>query len=69
MSRREGTDMIVLVVEDCTGRKLLKMKAQASDERMIESIFNSVINKYGMGLKIIRAEAPAIIEEEEKFEW
>jgi hypothetical protein len=68
MSRRDGSDMIFLVVEDCTGRKLMRSKSSANDERAIANMFNSIINKYGMGLRVIKRAAP-LEPDEEEFKW
>ena len=67
MSRREGNDMIVLTIEDCTGRKLLRLKSPAGDENKVGEMFNSILEKYGMALTIVKQQhAPKTAE---PFEW
>ena len=55
-------DILVLVTEDCTGRKLNKKKANVNDEEEIIRIFQSFIDKYSLNIKII-------VTEDKKKDW
>lgn len=43
---RSGDDVTTLVVEDCTGRKLLKFKANSTDDDALAHIWNQHVEKY-----------------------
>ena len=45
-------DVIRIFNEDCTGRKLFKITAHVSDEKEIKRMFNSIIQKYGLKLRV-----------------
>lgn len=47
-------DVIRIFNEDCTGRKLFRISAQASDEKALAYAFNSIIDKYGLKLRVTR---------------
>lgn len=49
---RSGNDLIEIVLTDCTGRKLSKWKANASDAREVVKILDSLIKKYDLKIFI-----------------
>ena len=64
--------MITLISEDCTGRKIDKLKANTSDENSVAKIIQFVIDKYGLKLKIKKIEKPKGLDwlkSDEEFKW
>ena len=59
----KGSDVLTVIHEDCTGRKFDKQRANADDADAVSKIFKSVIDKYGLKLKIVNEEP------ENKLEW
>lgn len=58
---RRGNDILVVITEDCTGKKFSKFKSSLDNEEEVARVFNSVISKYGMKLKVVSTK--------EKFDW
>lgn len=61
-------DIIRVINEDCTGRKIMRKTANAEDSQAIKELFNSVIDKYGLDLEVVSAKSTRIRNEEE-FHW
>ena len=53
---KKGTDILVLVNEDCTGRKIARFKCNADDSKEVAKVFQAVIDKYGLPLKIVKSD-------------
>lgn len=49
---RSGDDVITLICEDSTGRKIFKLRANTSDGKSIEGIFNELIEKYNLKIYV-----------------
>ena len=67
-----GGDVITVVEEDFTGRRLQKLRANSSDEEEIAKIFQSVIDKYALNLKVIKDEnkkGGSWLDTDESFTW
>ena len=67
-----GSDILVIVNEDCTGKKLSKSRASLEDEESVKNIMQSIIDKYGLNLKVINASnnnALSWLKADEEFRW
>ena len=67
-----GSDIITVIQEDFTGRKLQKFRSNAINEEEIAKIFQSVIDKYGLNLKVVKSQANKSIswlDADETFSW
>ena len=67
-----GSDIITVITEDSTGRKIDKKRASSQDELAVAHAFQSIIDKYGLDLKIIheRNQSKASwYEADEEFKW
>jgi len=60
----QGSDIIEIINEDYTGRKIGKSKVTISDEEGFARIMNSIIDKYALNLEVIRKTA-----EKDKIDW
>lgn len=61
-------DIIRVINEDCTGRKIMRKTANAEDSEAVRELFNSVIDKYGLDLQVVSVKTKRIRKEEE-FHW
>lgn len=61
-------DIIRVINEDCTGRKIMRKTANAEDSEAIKELFNSVIDKYGLDLQVVSSKNNRVRTEEE-FHW
>lgn len=52
-------DIVRIINEDCTGRKIMRKTANADDPESIKDAFNAVIEKYGLDIKIINSSRKA----------
>ena len=64
-------DILVLINEDCTGRKISKRKVNLQDEDEVMNMLTSLINKYGLNLEITRKENKQRLwtESDEEFKF
>lgn len=65
-------DIIRISNEDCTGRKLFRAVAQVSDEKEVARVFNSIINKYGLKLRVQKIDsndALSFLKADEEFRF
>lgn len=65
-------DIIRVINEDCTGRKIMRKTANANDAESIREIFTAVIQKYGLKLKVIEADnvdSLSFLQPDEEFNW
>jgi hypothetical protein len=66
----QGNDVVIVTLEDCTGRRLFKYKSNADDEEEVRRILQSLINKKGLNLKVIEFQNPhSPFESDEDFEF
>lgn len=68
----QGSDIIIVSSEDCTGRKLSKQRSNVFDEEAVGKMFQSIIDKYRLGLKVVKAEPRdklKFLKEDEEFKW
>jgi len=68
----KGNDVITIVQEDFTGRKLQRFRANLNDEDEIARLFQSVIDKYGLNLKItkeVSKKGGSWLDVDEEFSW
>jgi len=57
-----GDDVIRIINEDCTGRKIGRAVAAANDAESVAKVFNAIIRKYGLRLKIERADENDVLK-------
>lgn len=62
-------DIIKVINEDCTGRKLMRKTANADDAESVKDAFNSVIEKYGLNIKVQKIDKDNPWKENKDFEW
>lgn len=65
----KGNDVIILTLEDCTGRRLFKYKSNADDGEEVKKMLQSLINKKGLNLKIIDFINENPFKSDEDFEF
>lgn len=64
-------DIVRIINEDCTGRKLMRKTASADDADSVAEAFRSVIDKYSLPLKVERV-VPVKdpwVKKEKDFSW
>jgi hypothetical protein len=68
---KDSSDVITLISEDFTGRKLFKKRSNANDAETIMLIFQSIIDKYGLNIEVIEKKNNKLswLDEDEKFEF
>ena len=68
---RHSNDIIVVTQEDFTGKKIAKFKSNSQDEEEVAKIFQSIIDKYSMNLKIIKGDGvnKSWLDADEDFQW
>jgi len=57
-----GTDIVEVSIKDSTGRKLWQYRANADDSKSVKNIFQSVVDKYGLRIRIE-------LEEDKSLAW
>lgn len=62
-----GSDIIELVITDCTGRKINKYKANSNDVKSIMQMYQSVLDKYGH--KMVVTIRTSNNDEEDLLQW
>lgn len=67
----DSSDVITLISEDFTGRKLFKKRSNATDVETIMLIFQSIIDKYGLNIEVTQKKNNKLswLDEDEKFEF
>jgi hypothetical protein len=66
----QGNDVMIISLEDCTGRRLFKYKTNADDEEEVRRILQSFIDKKALNLKVVREKSkvsPFVSDEEFEF--
>lgn len=59
----KGADIINIVLEDCTGRKIERFKANIQDREEIIRIFKYLNEKFDLGINI------TMIEQDNELKW
>lgn len=52
--RKQG-DVIVVALEDFTGRRFAKLRANANDANSVKDMLNTLIDKCGLPLKVLNS--------------
>lgn len=68
MSYSNG-DIIKIINEDCTGRKLMRKTANADDAESIARAFKSVIEKYGLNINVEITTENVWNKKDKEFQW
>ena len=64
-----SSDILTIITEDCTGRKINKFKTNIEDKENIAKILNFIIDKYGLGFKIVKKDGASWLDIDESFKW
>lgn len=66
----KAEDIIIIITEDYTGRKIDKKKANIQDEDEIMRMINSLIEKYKLNFEIIKKDKSlSWVKADEEFKW
>lgn len=57
-----GSDVIIIVIEDCSGRKNGKYRIGLNNTTAIKKAFTEIIDKYGIPLEVVGLE-------KKPYEW
>ena len=65
-----GSDILIVLIEDCTGRKISsKQKVNLDDVESVIRMFKQIIDKYGMNIKLVKTDKLDFIKEDIDFKW
>lgn len=65
-----SSDVLILTIEDCTGRKILKSRTNCTDVKEIAKAIQQAVDKEGLPIYIRYLSQKDYVEvKDEKFEW
>ena len=64
-----GSDVITIKIEDCTGRRIGQYRFNCEDTKAMMSIFNSIIDKYGINIKLVITDNKSLFEDDKNFKF